>query len=232
MHHKKELSLRKFLDRFSTEESCEEFLYQQKWPDGFICPKCGCREFYHIKGRKLYQCKHCRHQSSVTANTVMLRTHKPLMTWFQAIYFVASDKRGISAFDIKGEAHAEKRLPENEKDVLDYLLYLSLAALEMLKHLRSQEPEGYDGYIANADGKPLNDANFRRRFNSLLSQANVEHCGRHAMRHTFAYYYVYTNGNRKLVADYLGHSISNLTERVYVTTSDRFMEQSIRDFVI
>ena len=53
------------------------------------------------------------------------------------------------------------------------------------------------------------------------------------MRHTFAsYYYEYTNGNRKLVADYLGHSISNLTERVYVTTSDRFMEQSIRDFVI
>ena len=61
MHHKKELSLREFLNRFPTEESCEEYLFQQKWPDGFICPKCGCREFYHIKGRKLYQCKHCRH---------------------------------------------------------------------------------------------------------------------------------------------------------------------------
>ncbi len=34
------------------------------------------------------------------------------------------------------------------------------------------------------------------------------------------------------MADYLDHSISNLTERVYVTTSDRFMEQSIRDFVL
>ena len=113
------------------------------------------------------------------------------------------------------------------------VLDLSLVALEMLKHLKAQEPEGYDGYIANADGKPMNDANFRRRFNSLLSQANVQHCGLHALRHTFAsYYYEYTNGNRKLVADYLGHSISNLTERVYVTTSDRFMEQSIRDFVI
>ena len=52
MHHKEELSLRKFLNRFPTEESCEEYLFQQKWPDGFICPKCGCREFYHIKGRK------------------------------------------------------------------------------------------------------------------------------------------------------------------------------------
>lgn len=103
MHHKEELSLRKFLNRFPTEESCEEYLFQQKWPDGFICPKCGCREFYHIKGRKLYQCKHCRHQSSVTANTVMHRTHKPLTTWFQAIYFVASDKRGISACTLAGK---------------------------------------------------------------------------------------------------------------------------------
>ena len=60
-------------------------------------------EFYHIKGRKPYQCKHCRHQSSVTANTVMHRTHKPLTTWFQAIYFVASDKRGISACTLAGK---------------------------------------------------------------------------------------------------------------------------------
>ena len=72
-----------------------------------------------------------------------------------------------------------------------------------------------------------------RRFNSLLTQAGVPHCGLHSLRHTFAsYFYEYTNGNRKVVADYLGHSISDLTERVYVTTSDRFMEQSIRGFVL
>ena len=105
-------------------------------------------------------------------------------------------------------------------------------ALEAVVEVQ-QIVEGYDGYIANADGKPLNDANFRRRFDSLLSHAEVQHCGLHALRHTFASsYYEYTNGNRKLVADYLGHSISNLTERVYVTTSSRFMEQSIRDFMI
>ena len=113
------------------------------------------------------------------------------------------------------------------------VLYLSLAALEMLKHLRAQEPAGYDGYIANSKGKPLNDPAFRRRFNSLLTHAGVEHCGLHSLRHTFASrFYEYTNGNRKLVADYLGHSVSNITERVYVTTSDRFMEQNIREFII
>ena len=37
MHHKKELSLKQFLERFSTEENCEEYLFQQKWPEGFVC---------------------------------------------------------------------------------------------------------------------------------------------------------------------------------------------------
>lgn len=139
-------------------------------------------------------------------------------------------KRDAKGNVVGGMAYVEGK-PKTKSSAR--VLYLSLAALEMLKHLKAQEPEGYDGYIANADGKPLNDANFRRRFDSLLSHAEVQHCGLHALRHTFAsYYYEYTNGNRKLVADYLGHSISNLTERVYVTTSDRFMEQSIRDFVI
>ena len=113
------------------------------------------------------------------------------------------------------------------------VLYLSLAAAEMLQRLRAEDSEGYDGYIANCEGRPLGDSPFRRRFNSLLTQAGVAHCGLHSLRHTFASrFYEYTNGNRKLVADYLGHSLSNITERIYVTTSDRFMEQSIRDFRI
>lgn len=139
-------------------------------------------------------------------------------------------KRDAKGNAVGGMAYVEGK-PKTKSSAR--ALYLSLAALEMLKRLRAQEPEGYDGYIANADGKPLNDANFRRRFNSLLSHAGVRHCGLHVLRHTFASrYYEYTNGNRKLVADYLGHSISNITERIYVTTSDRYMEQSIRNFVI
>ena len=139
-------------------------------------------------------------------------------------------KRDVKGKAVGGMAYVEGK-PKTKSSAR--VLYLSLAALEYLKRLKAQEPEGYDGYIANSDGKPLNDATFRRRFNSLLTQAGVPHCGLHSLRHTFAsYFYEYTNGSRKVVADYLGHSISNLTERVYVTTSDRFMEQSIRGFFL
>lgn len=103
MAKKNVLSFSKFIKRFSTERACAEYLYQVKWPKGYVCPKCGCREHYPIRHHGRYQCKQCRHQSSLTANTVMHRTHLSLTKWFWAIYLVACDKRGISALALSGK---------------------------------------------------------------------------------------------------------------------------------
>jgi len=56
-----------------------------------------CHEFSFVKSRGIFQCKQCRHQTSLTTGTVMHRTHLPLTIWFWAIYLTARDKRGISA---------------------------------------------------------------------------------------------------------------------------------------
>lgn len=48
----------------------------------------------------LYQCNDCHHQTSVTAGTILHRTHVPLTKWFLAFYFVTHDKRGISAVQL------------------------------------------------------------------------------------------------------------------------------------
>lgn len=103
MSKKKALSFNQFIKRFSTEEACANYLYQVKWPDGFVCPVCGCRHCYTVGGYKRYQCANCRHQTSLTANTVMHRSHLPLTKWFWAIYLVACDKRGISALALAGK---------------------------------------------------------------------------------------------------------------------------------
>lgn len=84
-------------EQFSTDEACREYLFRLKWPTGFICPYCGCREYYHLKTRQKYQCKNCRYQASVTVGTVMDRSHISLQTWIWAIYLVSKDKRGSSA---------------------------------------------------------------------------------------------------------------------------------------
>lgn len=86
-----------FQKRFATDEACEQHLFKVRWPNGFACPECGCSKYYRIEKRRLYQCAECRHQTSVTAGTVIHRSHLPLRNWFWAIFLCATDKRGHSA---------------------------------------------------------------------------------------------------------------------------------------
>lgn len=92
-----------FQRRFATDEACEQHLFAVRWPEGFVCPRCGCPKCYRIKKRGLYQCAECRYQASATAGTVMHRSHLPLRKWFWAIYLCATDKRGHSATALTGE---------------------------------------------------------------------------------------------------------------------------------
>lgn len=51
--------------------------------------------------RNLWVCKGCGHQTSVTAGTVMHKTHTPLRLWFWAAYLVATHHPGISAVQLQ-----------------------------------------------------------------------------------------------------------------------------------
>lgn len=92
-----EISLLEWQKRYGTEKACAAALAKFRWPDGFICPECGHDQAYYIKTRKIYECKQCHYQTSVTAGTIFHSTNLSLVQWFWAIYFVASDKGGISA---------------------------------------------------------------------------------------------------------------------------------------
>jgi transposase-like protein len=91
------LTILQFQKKFTTEEACRQHLFHIKWPQGFFCPRCGNTTYYPLAKRKQYECKACRHQTSVTAGTVMHRSHISLHKWFWAIYLAAHDKRGVSA---------------------------------------------------------------------------------------------------------------------------------------
>jgi len=90
-----------FQQWFPDEESCLRFLIQSRWPDGFVCPRCGYSEYYWKEARELLQCKQCGYQSSVTAGTVMHRSRMPLRVWFQAAYLVTTHTPGMSALQFQ-----------------------------------------------------------------------------------------------------------------------------------
>jgi transposase-like protein len=90
-------TLREFQAQFAGEDACREYLAKCRWPDGFICPRCGHRQAYLLSSAQLWQCAGCRHQTSVTARTILHRTKTPLTVWFWAAYLMTTDKRGLSA---------------------------------------------------------------------------------------------------------------------------------------
>lgn len=94
------LSLIQFQKEFGTEEDCANYMMHKRWKDGFACPKCSHREYYYIQTRKLFECRECHYQTSITAGTIMHKTKQPLMVWFWAIYLVSHDKRGKSALSL------------------------------------------------------------------------------------------------------------------------------------
>ena len=87
---------------FSEENSCIDYLYQSRWPEGFVCPKCGSRRgAYKIEAYRRVECAECKHQTSVTAGTVMHGTRMPLRVWFNGAYLVTTHTPGFSALQFQ-----------------------------------------------------------------------------------------------------------------------------------
>ena len=95
------LSLATLQKKFSTEKKCREHLFKLRFPDGFVCPRCGHKEYFLITTRNLYECKSCGYQASITAGTIFHKTRTSLVKWFWAVYFVSKDKGGVSALALK-----------------------------------------------------------------------------------------------------------------------------------
>jgi hypothetical protein len=97
------MSIPEFLTHFGTESQCADAIRRSRWPDGFRCPRCAGAQHYVVGhgARKLFQCGACRHQTSLTAGTLMEHTKLPLTTWFLAIHLISQAKTGISALALK-----------------------------------------------------------------------------------------------------------------------------------
>jgi hypothetical protein len=94
------MTLEEFENRFNTEEACRDYLFLLRWPNGFICPKCGNTKAWAVR-TVLFECSKCHYQTSVIAGTIFQDTRKPLTMWFRAIWWVTSQKNGTSALGLQ-----------------------------------------------------------------------------------------------------------------------------------
>ena len=55
----KGFSMTAFIQQYGSEAKCFEALFKWRWPNGFICPHCGCDKHCQLTERKLQQCYRC-----------------------------------------------------------------------------------------------------------------------------------------------------------------------------
>lgn len=92
-----ETSFYDWQEKFSSADKCMAHLAKLRWPNGFQCPQCGHDHGYCWKQHDRYECASCHRQTSVTSGTLFHATKLPLTKWFWAIYWMGTDKGGISA---------------------------------------------------------------------------------------------------------------------------------------
>jgi transposase-like protein len=98
------MSRQAFEERFADDEACARYLAERRWPNGFVCPACGGTKAWELKReRSCWECADCGRQTSVTAGTVMHRSHLPLRSWFMAAHIVTSHSNGISALQLQAQ---------------------------------------------------------------------------------------------------------------------------------
>lgn len=96
----KGMSLSGFMAQYATEEQCQQALFAWRWPQGFVCPSCGHTKACALKARRLLQCAACRHQCSLSSDTIFAGTKLPLRTWFLAMFLLTQAKNGLSALEL------------------------------------------------------------------------------------------------------------------------------------
>lgn len=89
------------LPYLQNEEKAYEFVEARIWPKGPVCPHCGGMKRNKKMGGKatrigLYKCYDCRGQFTVKMGTIFEKSHIPMRLWLQAIFLMASSKKGIS----------------------------------------------------------------------------------------------------------------------------------------
>ena len=87
---------------FHNEAAAYAFIEARVWANGRVCPHCGEVGRSGVLGGKstrmgVYKCYGCRKPFTVKVGTIFESSHIKLNLWLQAIFLIASSKKGISS---------------------------------------------------------------------------------------------------------------------------------------
>jgi len=104
-------------NRIPDEDAAYRFMESMRWANGVVCPHCGSIASHYfltpkapegrktrtgsVTQRRVWKCRDCRKQFSVTTGTVMHGTKASLRIWLFVILEMCANKNGIAAREIE-----------------------------------------------------------------------------------------------------------------------------------
>jgi len=106
------LNLATLLPLFTDEDKARGFLESKRWPNGPVCPRCGCRKAYDLAPQEAsrrpvalgtYKCKDCRKYFTVRIGTIFEESKLPIRKWLMAFHLMSTSRKGISSHQMARE---------------------------------------------------------------------------------------------------------------------------------
>ena len=86
---------------FPDEAACRRKFKEMRDKEGVTCQHCGSHDVVWLESKQQYQCKHCRHRTTLRSGTVMHGSKLPFRYWFIAMHLLTATKKSISAEELQ-----------------------------------------------------------------------------------------------------------------------------------
>lgn len=100
-----------FSNYFPDEASCRKAFKEMRDREGVTCQHCGSSDVVWLESKQQYQCKLCRHRTTLRSGTVMHGSKLPFMYWFIAMHLLTATKKSISAVELQRQLGHKRYQP-------------------------------------------------------------------------------------------------------------------------
>lgn len=105
------MDLFSFTAHFGSEDACRWHFKEERDKIGIVCKECGHTEHYWIKSRWSYECKKCRHRTSLRSGTIMQGSNLSFLVWYKAMFLMSATKKGFSSKEIQKQLGLKRYEP-------------------------------------------------------------------------------------------------------------------------
>jgi transposase-like protein len=104
-------SLQEAIIYFSNPDNCIDYLAVRRWPNGVICPTCGCDKASFSEKRRTWTCSkhHAKREFSIKVGSLCEDSAIGLDKWLTALWLLTTCKNGISSCEVARDLNVTQK---------------------------------------------------------------------------------------------------------------------------